>query len=205
MGPDHRHAPRAAPAQGQVLEGFGLAGPHRTPGRLLLHVGDPKVRDDGSQEHADAEDDQDGAVPFRLVVPGGRRAELVIGRKDLDQDRTQFPRGGADAVASGSVPRREQLGGDDVRGRVGTCVGGKKRRYSENQNMSKVAKKITKRERRNRVVMDVLSKVQKLTKIKGDLPNDIQRDGQSPFLVDRDEDGTQGDEECRQGQEPILL
>lgn len=73
------------------------------------------MRDDGPEEHADAEDDQDGAVPLGLVVSRGRRAELVVRGEDLDENRSQFPRRGADAVARGAVPGREKLCWDDVR------------------------------------------------------------------------------------------
>ena len=119
---DDRLAPEAPPAERQLLETLGLAGPDLAALGLLLDLGDPEVRDDGADDHADAEDDEDGAVALRLGVAWARRPELVVCGEDLDEDRAQFARRGADPVARGAVARREQLRRDDVRRRVGPEV-----------------------------------------------------------------------------------
>lgn len=122
LTPNNRLTLGAPASERQLLEGLRLAGPDGAALRLLLDLGDPEVRDDGAQQHAHAEDDQDGAVPARLDLAGRTRAEFVVVAEHLHQDRAQFAGRGADAVAGGAVAGGEELGGDDVGGAVGAEV-----------------------------------------------------------------------------------
>jgi len=79
------------------------------------------VRHHGAQDHGGRENDEDGAVSFRLCLARAGAAELVVGREDLDEDGAEFPRGRGNAMTRGAVASREDLTWDDVRCCVGTC------------------------------------------------------------------------------------
>lgn len=79
------------------------------------------MRDDGTEDHGGAENDQDGAVASGRLFAGRRGAGFVVGGEDLDEDGAELAGGGADAVAEGAVAGWEDFGGDDVRGCVWAC------------------------------------------------------------------------------------